>query len=190
MEIRSTKSFWKLPTAHLQYQDGNGKGPCAKFHGYDRSVHFEFAGKPDEHGWLYPFGGLKQVKALLEYYLDHTAVITGNDPRLSDIIKANEKSEFLDLRILPYGVSMEMTALFLWEQINPEIVVSSQYRAYISKIEVREHDSNSAFFQTTKDTAMKQAAEVIRSGTPYMVMKPTWAFIEPKIALQKLDSLT
>lgn len=187
IELRSTKSFWKLPVAHLQWQDSlpNGSpGPCAKWHGYDRSVHFEFAGTPDQHGWLVGFGDLKPVRTFLEYYLDHTAIVPASDPRMDDILETSARG-LVDLRVLPYGVSMEMTALFIWIQVNPFINKTTNGRCYISRVECREHDSNSAFFISTKDTAFKQAETSIEM----MVQKPIWKEVKPHHIIQYINNL-
>lgn len=186
-EIRSTKSYWKMPVAHCQWFDQNpdgSSGPCAKWHGYDRSFHFEFAGEIDDHGWIVGFGDLKPVKAFLEYYFDHTAVAPADDPRMDDILKARDAG-LVDLRVLPYGVSMEMSSLFIFEQVNPFIHQISGGRAYVRKIESREHDSNSAWFETTRDVAYRQAFNFFESGRKPLQCSPIWAWESPKLALSR-----
>lgn len=183
-EIRSTKSYWKMPVAHMQWFDNDCKGPCAKWHGYDRSFHFEFAGEIDDHGWIVGFGDLKPVKAFLEYYFDHTAVAPADDPRMDEILKARDAG-LVDLRVLPYGVSMEMSSLFIFEQVNPFIHQISGGRAYVRKIESREHDSNSAWFETTRDVAYRQAFNFFESGRKPLQCSPIWAWESPKLALSR-----
>ena len=125
MVLKSTKSYYHLPVAHMQWFDTDETGvectgPCSKWHGYDRQVHFEFAGEADEHGWVVGFGDLKPIKVFLEYYFDHTALIGADDPRMEDALKAPDAG-LVDLRVMPYGVSMEMSSIFIWEQVNPFI---------------------------------------------------------------------
>jgi len=185
MILRSTKSYWKLPCAHMQWFDTNesgepGTGPCAKWHGYDRSVHFEFSGTTDEHGWIVGFGDLKPVKAFLEYYFDHTALVSANDPRMEDIIQAKEKG-LVDLRVMPYGVSMEMSSIFVWEQVNPFIYFTTEGRAWVSRVELREHDSNSAFIEIDKDTAIKQAQAL----PEFLVQKDEWAQVDARDIIEQ-----
>jgi len=180
MQIKSTKSYYKLPCAHAQWfsADESGEpftGECAKLHGYDRSIHFEFSGTPDENGWIVGFGYLKPLKAFLEYYFDHTALLPANDPRLDAIMKSNNETEHLELRVLPYGVSMEATALFIWEQVNPFIHRITDGRCGITRVEVREHDSNSAEFNCTTEEAIRHGGIIIHSGVEaYMVEQPYW----------------
>lgn len=184
MIIKSTKAFHKLPCAHAQFQDFDG--PCKTFHGYDRSVTFEFSGEVDEYGWVVGFGQLKPLRAWLEGMFDHTAVAPANDPRLADIKKAADAG-ILTLRVLPYGVSMEMSSLFIWEQVNPFIHKISNGRAWISKIECREHDSNSAFLDVPNYTpAMREDAAQKAEAGEFLVQKHEWEYESPASALKRL----
>lgn len=183
--LKSTKAYHKLPCAHAQFQDYDG--PCKTFHGYDRSVIFEFSGSPDEHGWLVGFGHLKLVKTWLEHVFDHTALAPAQDPRMEDIITASEAGLF-NLRVLPYGVSMEMSSLFIWEQVNPYIYKITDGRAWVSKVESREHDSNSGFIEITKDTGLRQGKQQLELGQ-YLEMGYIWPAVDPKVALLKHSTI-
>lgn len=188
LTLRSTKSYYKLPVAHLQWfsEDDSGaqfSGPCAKWHGYDRTVHFEFSGTPDDHGWLVGFGDLKQVKAWLEYYFDHTAIAPADDPRMDDIQAASDAG-LVDLRILPYGVSMEMSSLFIWEQVNPFIHKITDGRCWVSRVECCEHDANSGIFEADQSLGLLQGQKNVDQC---LVMKPVWKWVAPKHCLQYLE---
>lgn len=195
MKIKSTKAWHKMPCAHAQFQDvspDGSPGECASWHGYDRSVVATFAGDIDEYGWVVPFGELRKVRDFIEYYLDHTAVIPANDPRLSDIVEFNQKMVesghpgIFKLRVMPYGVSMEMTSLFLWEHINAYIYAVTEGRCYVEKIECIEHDSNSAWIEVSEDQAILQATESTRFYSEDMdpaVLLPkqsTWGYVDPR----------
>jgi len=187
IKIKSTKSFYHMPVAHAQYHDMTPErtpGACAAIHGYDRSVHLTFAGEVDDHGWIYPFGDLKPVKEFLEYYFDHTLVLPADDPRLENIpVEMMECGQLLgEMRILPYGVSMEMSSLFAWEYINPYIYHTTGGRVYLEKIEFREHEKNSAFLEVDEETAKKQA-ERYRSDADLLVKVIMHAHQPPKDAL-------
>jgi len=189
MKIKATKAWHKMPTAHAQWFDKEADGSlgeCASWHGYDRSVKMTFAGNVDEMGWIFPFGELRKVKAFLEYYFDHTAVIPANDPRKDAILEFNKtmQPQMFQARVLPYGVSMEMSSLFIFEQVNPYIYQTTGGRCYIEKVECIEHDSNAAYLEVDETTAKKQAQLAIPSGE-FMVMKPEWDWVEPQQALSK-----
>ena len=188
MILKSTKSYYNLPVAHMQWFDTDElgrecEGPCSKWHGYDRSVHFEFAGEADEHGWIVGFGDLKKVKSFLEYYFDHTALAGADDPRMEDITHAYA-SGLVDLRVLPYGVSMEMSSIFIWEQVNPFIYLITDGRAYVSRVECREHEKNSAFITIEEKIALKQGK---RNAciTNYLIEKPLWDWQSPSKKLKE-----
>ncbi len=191
MKVKSTKAWHKLPCGHAQFFDTEADGTagdCASVHGYDRSVKMTFAGNVDEMGWIVPFGELKQVKKFIEYYFDHTTVIPANDPRLNafrDVINATTPPMF-KLRVLPYGVSMEMSSRFIWEQVNPFILDVTNGRCFVEKVESIEHDSNSAFVEATEEEARHQAkvkkTDDLLNDTngQFLVMKPEWDWVSPE----------
>lgn len=185
MKVKSTKAWHKLPCAHAQWfdqEEDGSPGECASWHGYDRSVKMTFAGQVDEMGWIVPFGGLKIVKQFVEYYFDHTAVIPANDPRKDEILKANDMMNppMFQARVLPYGVSMEMSSLFIWEQVNPYIVEVTNGRCYLERVDCVEHDSNSAFIEVDEAAAMRQA----RGARDYLVCQPQWDWAEPQLVVK------
>lgn len=188
MKIKSTKAWYKMPTAHAQFFDkepDGSPGECASWHGYDRAVKMTFAGEVDEYGWIVPFGELRQIKAFLEYYFDHTAVIPANDPRKDAILEFNKTltPQVFKTRVLPYGVSMEMSALFVWEQVNPFIHTVTGGRCYVEKVECIEHDANAAFIEVSEEVAKRQANEARVS----LVTKPEWEWVAPAPLVAKYN---
>lgn len=193
IKIKSTKTFQNLPCAHSQHHDltPNGTpGACAAIHGYDREVTFTFAGEIDEYGWIFPFGDLKDVKTFLEYYFDHVTVLPADDPRLDDI--PDEMWDFGGLlgtlRILPSGVSMEMSSLFIWEHVNPYIYHRTGGRVYVEKVECREHDRNSAMVEVDEETAKRQARQFNSFYEIKDRMQPVWDYEAPLRALARLEN--
>jgi Mg-chelatase subunit ChlD len=81
------------------------------------------------------------------------------------------------LRVLPYGVSMEMSSRFIWEQVNPFIFVVTDGRCYVEKVESIEHDSNSAYVEVSKEEAETQA---LMTKNEFLIMKPEWEWQPPK----------
>jgi hypothetical protein len=97
---------------------------------------------------------------------------------------AAREAGIVDLRILPYGVSMEMSSIFVWEEINPYIYSISDGRAWVSRVECREHDSNSAFIEIDKATAIKQAKPKADVRN-YLLTKPEWEWTPPLEVLRR-----
>ncbi len=189
LQVNSTKVFENMPCGHAQYFDlepDGSPGECASVHGYDRSVKLTFSGSVDDHGWIVPFGELKEVKKWLEYYFDHTTVLPADDPRLSDLTDAltAQGGILATLRVLPYGVSMEMSSLFIWEHLNPFIISVTDSRCYISRVESIEHQRNAAFIEVDKHTAYNQAHKY---GKQLLPMIPKWEWKSPRTVLGEIN---
>ncbi|AND75007.1 hypothetical protein pf16_84 [Pseudomonas phage pf16] len=196
LEVHSTKSFVNLPCAHAQWFDlepDGSPGECASIHGYDRSVTLTFSGQVDEYGWIVAFGELKKVKEWLEYYFDHTTVLPANDKRVQDIPESMTQAGGLlgTLRVLPYGVSMEMSSLFILEHVNMYINSITQGRCYVSKVECREHERNSAFVTIDRKTAdrMNEMNKhyYMSEGFDLLPMCPRWQFNSPVSLLELIN---
>lgn len=192
IEIKSTKRFKYLPCGHAQYFDlepDGSPGECASVHGYDREVEFTFAGDIDEHGWIVPFGELKTIKQFLEYYFDHVTVLPADDPRLEHITEELTLPGGLlgTVRVLPSGVSMEMSSLFIWEHVNAYIYEVTQGRCYVERVEVFEHDRNAGQVVVDGDTARSAAETKIAEGK-LLPCQARWDWEAPVDAVKRLGS--
>lgn len=190
IKIKSTKVFKYLPCGHAQFFDkeaDGSPGECASIHGYDRSVELTFAGDVDDMGWIVPFGELKDIKTFIEYYFDHVTVLPANDPRLHLLTEELTAPGGLlgTVRILPSGVSMEMSSLFIWEWVNHYIYKITDGRCYVESVRVYEHDRNDAFIEVSEDTA-KQDAQRKMSLNQTLPMQSRWEWESPKEALKRL----
>jgi 6-pyruvoyl-tetrahydropterin synthase len=190
IEIKSTKRFKYLPCGHAQYFDkeiDGSPGECASVHGYDREVEFTFAGEIDEHGWIVPFGELKPIKHFLEYYFDHVTVLPADDPRLEHITeKLTAPGGLLGtVRVLPSGVSMEMSSLFIWEHVNAYIYEVTQGRCYVERVEVFEHDRNAGQVVVDRDTARNDAQSKV-SFDELLPCRARWDWEAPVDAVTRL----
>jgi 6-pyruvoyl-tetrahydropterin synthase len=185
-----TKTFDRMPRAHAQFQDrcdDGSPGPCANLHGYDLNVNIEVsANQLDQYGWVYPFGHFKKIRNFLEFYCDHTSAVSAEDPRREQIIKSLEAGDSLfgTMRMMPFGVSMEMMSLFLFEQANGYVYQTSEGRCAITKIEFREHAANQGQlvigFNKSHTLAKAQA------DTNQLVCTPIWDFESPASAVNRI----
>jgi 6-pyruvoyl-tetrahydropterin synthase len=193
LKIKATKVYKNLPCGHAQWfdtkEDGT-PGHCAQVHGYDRSVEFTFAGEPDEHGWIVPFGGLAPVKEFLEYYFDHVTVLPADDPRIGEIpdVMVDTGGLLGTLRVLPSGVSMEMSSLFIWEHVNHYIYKMTKGRCYVERVRVYEHERNDAMVEVDQETARDSATRKNVSGAEMLPMKPRWEWESPADAIARLGA--
>lgn len=194
IELYSTKKFKYLPCGHAQFFDkepDGSPGECASVHGYDREVELTFAGDIDQMGWLVGFGELNDVKEFIEYYFDHVTVLPANDPRLNQITEEMMAPGGLlgTIRILPAGVSMEMSSLFIWEHVNHYIVNLTNGRCYVKKVHVLEHDRNSGFLEVDRETAIKSANQKNANQDNTLPKKQVWDLETPQDMLKRLNCL-
>jgi 6-pyruvoyltetrahydropterin/6-carboxytetrahydropterin synthase len=140
--FKSTKRFTGFPCTHRQWR---AESHCRFVHGYSREFYFEFeAGELTKEGWVVDFGGLKELKSWLEYTFDHTFLIAQDDPFLEEFKKLDAAGVVM-LRVFP-NPGMEGTALYVYEEASKILKKLYGNRAWITKVEVRENEKNSAFF--------------------------------------------
>lgn len=141
--FKSTKRFTGFPCTHRQWR---ADSHCKYVHGYSREFYFEFAASElTQEGWVVDFGGLKKLKDWLDSVFDHTFLIAQDDPEMETWKALNERGAIM-LRVLP-NPGMEGTALYVYEQASK--ILESLYgkRAWITKVEVRENEKNSAIYE-------------------------------------------
>ena len=149
----STKLFDGYSTCFRQWK---AEGTHCKFlHGYAVSFRVWFAGELDERNWVFDFGGMKRAKSTIagkspkEFFtwlLDHTTVIAEDDPYLEHF-KQMDTDGIIQLRVLP-SVGCERFAEYLYETINNFLKEETEGRVKAVKIEVYEHERNSASYST------------------------------------------
>jgi 6-pyruvoyltetrahydropterin/6-carboxytetrahydropterin synthase len=126
---------WKAENTHCKY-----------VHGYRLMAKFWFGcSELDNKNWVVNFGGLKEVKKVLQNQFDHTLCIAQDDPLLNMFKELNE-SNGCQLRIMD-GVGIEKTAEWCFKTVNPMIKEMSNNRCWLEKVEVWEHDLNSAIYK-------------------------------------------
>lgn len=99
------------------------------------------------------FGDLKDVKAWLDDTFDHTLLLCEDDPLLPQF-RDLEKWGGAKIKLLP-NVGMEGTSAFVWAKINAMFWSKFNGRRWCNKVEVRENDKNSAFFEGVPAWAAK-----------------------------------
>ena len=138
----STKRFTDFPCTHRQWI---AESHCKYVHGYSREFYFEFQSTElTKEGWVVDFGGLKEVKAWLEYMFDHTFLAAEDDPYLS-LFKDMDENSIIQLRTLP-NVGMEGTAKYVYDTVNEMIRVKTNGRAWVKLVQVSENEKNSAIY--------------------------------------------
>lgn len=145
----STKLFDGYSTCFRQWKaDGTH---CRFLHGYAVSFRVWFEGDPDHRNWVFDFGGMKRAKTQINgmqpteffaWLLDHTTVVAEDDPYL-ELFKQMDKDGIIQLRVLPQ-VGCERFAEYLFSVLNEFLREETQGRVRATKVEVYEHERNSA----------------------------------------------
>ena len=148
----STKLFDGYSTCFRQWRaDGTH---CQFLHGYAVSFRVWFEGDLDHRNWVWDFGGMKRAKSTIygmspkdyfTYLLDHTTIIAEDDPYLEVFKQMNDKG-VIQLRILP-ATGCERFAEYLYTVINNFLFDETNGRVRATKVEVYEHERNSASYE-------------------------------------------
>ena len=151
MKFQSTKLFDGYSACFRQWK---AEGTHCKFlHGYAVSFRVWFEGELDERNWVWDFGGMKRAKgniegmspkAFFEYLLDHTTIVAEDDPYLENF-KQLHYDGIIQLRILP-ATGCERFAEYLYNKINNFLSEETNGRVRATKVEVYEHERNSASY--------------------------------------------
>jgi 6-pyruvoyltetrahydropterin/6-carboxytetrahydropterin synthase len=119
---------------------------CKYVHGYRLMAKFWFGCQGlDDKNWVINFGGLKDVKRVLQKQFDHTLCIAKDDPLLEEFKKLDEIGG-CQLRIMD-GVGIEKTAEWCHKTVNTIIKEMTVGRCWVNKVEVWEHELNSAIYE-------------------------------------------
>jgi 6-pyruvoyltetrahydropterin/6-carboxytetrahydropterin synthase len=119
---------------------------CKYVHGYRLMAKFWFGCQGlDDKNWVINFGGLKDVKKVLQDQFDHTLCIAKDDPLLEEFKKLDEVGG-CQLRIMD-GVGIEKTAEWCHKTVNAMIREMTVGRCWVNKVEVWEHELNSAIYE-------------------------------------------
>lgn len=154
-KFSSTKLFDGYSACFRQWR---AEGTHCKFlHGYAISFRVWFEGELDYRNWVMDFGFAKRTKHNIDYrtpkdyfayLLDHTTIVAEDDPYLEQF-KQMDRDGVIQLRILP-AVGCERFAEFLYNKINDFLKVETEGRVRATRVEVYEHERNSASYEETK----------------------------------------
>jgi 6-pyruvoyltetrahydropterin/6-carboxytetrahydropterin synthase len=140
------KSTKIIELGSCAFRQPQAKSHCSFLHGYRLTAKFWFyASELDEHNWVVDFGGLKELKKLLQKQFDHTTAISKHDPHLDSFIDL-EKNKVVDLRIMD-GVGVEKFAEWCWKAANKFVADATDNRCLCTRVEVFEHENNSAIYE-------------------------------------------
>jgi 6-pyruvoyltetrahydropterin/6-carboxytetrahydropterin synthase len=156
-KFQSTKLFDGYSACFRQWKAENTH--CKYLHGYAVSFRVWFEGELDERNWVFDFGGMKRAKYKIEgmapkdyfgYLLDHTTIVAKDDPYLA-YFEQMHKDKIIQLRVLD-NVGCECFAEYLFNVINKFLKLETSDRVRATKVEVYEHERNSASYMETQNS--------------------------------------
>lgn len=143
-EFRSGKTYTHAHGLSCAFRQWRATSHCNKLHGYSLQVELEFSAQNlDERNWVVDFGGLKQIKALLEEMFDHKTLVAYDDPQIS-IFRELQVAKVIDLVVVEH-VGCEAFARMIHHQVEP-FVAECFSHARLEKVTVREHGGNHASY--------------------------------------------
>jgi 6-pyruvoyltetrahydropterin/6-carboxytetrahydropterin synthase len=164
----STKIIELGSCAFRQY--GAKHSHCQYLHGYQLKAKFWFGCKElDEKNWVVDFGGLKDLKKILNDQFDHTLCIAADDPHLEKFKELDQLGACV-LRIMPKGVGIERTAEWCFNTTQEYINSVYGDRCWVEKVEVFEHENNSALYEKPKPVTV-QSVTYNGLGNPNLISK-------------------
>lgn len=119
---------------------------CRLVHGYALGFKLVFeTNELDERNWAVDFGGLDDVKHMLEQTFDHTTLVAEDDPEIEWFREAHKRG-ILRLVELPFA-GCERFAEMVYRVVEQWLVDAGYSpRCRLVSAEVSEHGSNSAIF--------------------------------------------
>jgi len=152
---------------------------CKFLHGYRLTAKFWFSAKSlDQNNWVVDFGGLKGLKKLMQDQFDHTTCISKSDPKLK-LFERLRDSEVCDLRVMD-GVGIEKFAEYCHTVADNYVDELTDGRCKCTKVEVFEHENNSAIFETCDSSTL---------GAAYMNVKADELRHEFKTAEEEAENI-
>jgi len=155
---QSTKMFELGSCAFRQWavslDDGCKSKTCGRVHGYLLKAQITFStNELDKRNWVQDFGSLKPLKAIFNDQFDHTLCIDQGD-NLLPLFQELHKQGGCELKIMD-GVGIEKTAEWCYHAAQQFVDEQSNGRVWVSKVEVWEHELNSAIYIPPKGDPFK-----------------------------------
>lgn len=146
-QYTSTKEYIDaFPVAYRQYK---ADSHCNLIHGYAFSMKFYFGTNDlDVRNWAADYGGLKELKSILQDQFDHTLLVAESDPNMDLYLQLQER-KMAKLTILP-RLGCEGLSDMLYKFVNGVYIPDNwgpgeAERLWCYRVEVRETQQNMAW---------------------------------------------
>lgn len=147
MPYQSTKTFGHELGLSCAFRQWRAESHCRLVHGYALAFKFTFETNDlDVRNWVVDFGGLKDLKGILQDNFDHKVLVAEDDPHL-DWFKEGEKRGILELVVLP-NAGCEKFAEYVYQEAEQWLFDAGfSPRCKLVSVEVSEHGANSAIYK-------------------------------------------
>lgn len=142
----STKRYGHEAGFSCAFRQHRAESHCRLLHGYALAFRFVFGSNElDVRNWVVDFGGLKDLKGILETTFDHKTIVAEDDPHI-EWFKQGDKLGTLELIVVP-AAGCEKFAEMVFE-VTEQWLKDAGYgtRVWLESVEVSEHGANSAIF--------------------------------------------
>lgn len=154
----STKTIELGSTA---FRQPNAESHCKFIHGYRLKAKIWLACKElDKNNWVFDFGSFKELKTSLEKTFDHKLVIDKKDPAKS-VFRELERYGAVDIVEMD-GVGIEKFAEYVFDCTDNYVRAKTSQRVWCEKVEVFEHENNSAIFCKPISNVVSELASVTK----------------------------
>lgn len=146
MVYRSTKTYGHEIGLACAFRQWRAESHCRLIHGYALAFAFVFeAEELDVRNWVVDFGGLKDLRAILEDTFDHTLLVAEDDPHRAALLALGDLGVARIVVMPKAGCEAFAEMVF---QVTEQWLVDAGYgdRVRLVSVEVREHGANSALY--------------------------------------------
>jgi len=146
---RSTKHYGHECGFSCAFRQWRAQSHCRLLHGYALAFTFVFeAAELDHRFWVVDFGGLKDIKQMLQDNFDHKTIVAEDDPEIEWFREGNKRG-ILELVEFP-AAGCEKFAELVYA-VTEQWLRDAGYgdRVRLVSCEVREHGANSALYLET-----------------------------------------
>lgn len=147
---QSTKMFSLGSAAFRQWRATHSH--CSKLHGYNLTAKIWFSCESlDDNHWVMDFGSFGELRTLFADMFDHKTCVSSDDPEL-ELFNQMESKGIINLRVYN-GVGIEKFAEYVATLTQKYVSSKTNNRVYVDKVEVFEHELNSAMYVCELPTA-------------------------------------
>jgi 6-pyruvoyltetrahydropterin/6-carboxytetrahydropterin synthase len=161
---------------------------CKFIHGYRLLAKFWFAcNSLDDKNWVVDFGELDELKKILQKQFDHTLCVAEDDPLLEGF-KSLHTAGGCNLRIMQ-GVGIEKTSEWCLYTANNYIKTTTNNRCWVEKVEVWEHEKNSAIVSNTQEIDLNKLQVAVHTQPPVNQVRNFLQEVEQETGVQFSQTL-